>query len=381
MRGVPAVISEIFGRRVGIVNALDLVEPQLGDAAVWIAKASSASGLPVWGTDLASSGGGAGLDPETARLAALGEAAERYAAAGQDGHEISICRPEELEGGPEWRDHMPDQWPLEPEGAKWGWVRASNGRFIPAAAVFIPYRHSKDEWVPFPSISSGLAAGQSEAEASERAALELIERDAVARFWYSRGSLARRIEARDVPDDVARAFSSARLTAEVFSLDSCDSVPVAFVVLTGMREGRRIVSTGSACSRTWASACRKSFVEAAHAQGYARHLLSRPEERKWPPEDFADHAAWPSLRAADWDRARDFFRIIASGNAPPEYVGAMRDDFLYVDLTPGDLRLAGVFVVRAAHPLLLPIPGHDRARARRHPRWPDRENEWPHPMP
>lgn len=71
-----------------------------------------------------------------------------------------------------------------------GWVSAQSlssqsAKFVPVAYCSLGHPMAQDEGFPIPD-SSGLAAGSSLDDAVERGLLELIERDAVAIWWYNR---------------------------------------------------------------------------------------------------------------------------------------------------------------------------------------------------
>ncbi|NJM29259.1 MAG: YcaO-like family protein [Rhizobiales bacterium] len=94
---------------------------------------------------------------------------------------------------PEWNlrvtaDHrLPRKFdPLHP--AAWVPARGLHGGqdvLMPAAYVYLGYPDALTEGFTIPD-SSGLACGQSREDALERALLELVERDAVAIWWYGR---------------------------------------------------------------------------------------------------------------------------------------------------------------------------------------------------
>jgi oxazoline/thiazoline synthase len=86
-----------------------------------------------------------------------------------------------------WEHHWPP--PIDPEQPL-DWIEAqplSGGDpvLVPAAYCFLGYPNALHHGFTIPD-SSGLAAGDNVCSAVERAILELVERDAVAIWWYNR---------------------------------------------------------------------------------------------------------------------------------------------------------------------------------------------------
>lgn len=375
------MLKDLIGRRVGIVRDLLTRAPEAGEPAIWIANAELASCRSFFGHDAASAGGGAGLCAEAAVSSALGEAAERYAAAGQSCWSVETAPVGTSQE--RWRTLIPEGVDDEP-GEAWGWVRDGRGALVPASLVFMPYTPAEGERVRFVSASTGLAAAPSHAEAVRRGFLELVERDAIARSWYGRGG-ARRIALENASEDVVAAFKDARVRASLYSLDAFGGIPTAMAVVECMRAAKPFVAVGSAVSATWAGASAKALVEAAHSLAYVRFLIEREAGApEWPPRDYAQHAMWPTLRPVDWRRASRFLADAVEGSAPTSAdVDALMAsvDLHAFDLTTPDLGAVGVSAARVVSPLFLPLPGDDRLRPTRHPRWPRDPNPWPHPMP
>jgi len=160
---------------------------------------------------------------------------------------------------------------------------------------------------------------------------------------------------------------------EVYLLDSPVGVPVAFAVAYGA-ERQPAAAVGAAAHLDVASACRRALVEAAQTFGLALHLLARgTTPAKTPAEvrDLDDHVAYylPAERVgafdflrssteppvdvdldatADDEPERDIRTIVARAGqgGMPSYA---------VDVTAPDVRVAGLWAVRAVIPGLYPL--------------------------
>lgn len=143
------------------------------------------------------SAGAADLDPKRGMFRCLGEVAETLS-------QFSRFRPDELEVLPaRAADAELAVRISRTHGAgiaDAGWIRCREMLFgsealVPAALC---YRDLCAPAAPAAAFSTGCAAGQTLADAVHAATLELIERDAVALWWFG-GAPARRLDPREVP--------------------------------------------------------------------------------------------------------------------------------------------------------------------------------------
>ncbi|MFO0992629.1 MAG: YcaO-like family protein [Hyphomicrobiales bacterium] len=154
---------------------------------------------------------GRGINAEEAERRCIAEAAERHGAVFDSDHSLVYASLDELgmsavdpnsllliseaqyASATAWNqtvetDHrLPARFDRK---AKIAWTPANevaggNTVYVPAAHVYLGYPDAVSDGFPVPD-SSGLAAGGSLAAALDRALLELVERDAVAIWWYSR---------------------------------------------------------------------------------------------------------------------------------------------------------------------------------------------------
>ncbi|MFS8065794.1 MAG: TOMM precursor leader peptide-binding protein [Byssovorax sp.] len=167
--------------------------------------------------------------------------------------------------------------------------------------------------------SNGLAAGATRADASMRAAVELIERDAFMISWLARLP-GRRIALDDSVDpgtrEVARQLAERGARLELYLLDVGLAVPTVLAV--GFGDGRRWpgATVAMAAHLSPHAAIRKAVLEQGHVGPYLRRLMIEgrqivPER----PEDvhtLSDHAVYyfPPSRAAA-------FAFLDAGEAAP----------------------------------------------------------------
>lgn len=154
---------------------------------------------------------GRGLSPAQAEAGCLSEAAERILAVwyverrvtkaamsdmtapAVDPRQLVLLSEDQYARREAWNAAVPadHHWPapLDPERPL-DWVEAlplAGGEpvLVPAACCFLGFPEALEQGFAVPD-SSGLAAGDSVGDATGRALLELVERDAVAVWWYNR---------------------------------------------------------------------------------------------------------------------------------------------------------------------------------------------------
>ncbi|MCP2256539.1 ribosomal protein S12 methylthiotransferase accessory factor [Streptoalloteichus tenebrarius] len=188
----------------GIVSGVRVYEPgepgSTADATVAWGRGGTDT---TWFSPVRAScvGGSTKHDPLAAKVSAVGEILERYAAGiyspdrflraslsdlgpeAVDPRDLPLGSPTEYRTTKEkvspYEDDLVIDWV---EGAE---LDTGRRRHLPAIAVHIPYRppHAR-EWLLNPN-STGLAAGSTWAQAVRGGLQEVVERDAAAIFWYN----------------------------------------------------------------------------------------------------------------------------------------------------------------------------------------------------
>lgn len=153
-------------------------------------------------------------------------------------------------------------------------------RLVPAAGVFLNYRASATERVYIEPDGSGTAAGASLEQAASHALLELLERDALAIWWYNQIALPA-IEAESVDDSnlrqTARLLESAGRTLSLFDLTNDLGVPVV-AAISADREGKAIY-LGAAADLDPHQAARRAAEELLQFWFWDQAQAGPPETR------------------------------------------------------------------------------------------------------
>ncbi|AIY19562.1 hypothetical protein GUY44_09765 [Pimelobacter simplex] len=226
-------------------------------------------------------------DLDGARIAAIGEAVERYcgnyvpdgllrgsarelAAAGH-----RLLGPDDLRFFTDWQHERPG-FPFArfTEDVEIAWVegRGDDGPvLVPASWAHLNWRTGSRRRDPFlhPVNYAGIATGQDVADATRRGLLELVERDALSLWWHLRLPAAG-IDPAGVPgllDDLA----GSRLEVHLLALPSWFGVPVVAAVVHDPETG--IVAGGFSAKLDPAETARKAVLEAIHSWVFTQGLL------------------------------------------------------------------------------------------------------------
>lgn len=189
----------------GIVAGIRLIVPGDADSTVDCATAWAQGGTDTtWFSPVRSStiGGATKHDPLHAQVCALGEILERYSTGIYDptrflraslselGATAVDPRMLPLGSAQEYEMMNGKLFPYYPdlvidwvEGVE---LRTGEQRYLPACAVYCPYRVPCKSEKLLNTVSTGAAAGSTPAQAVRGGLLEVIERDSVAVFWYNR---------------------------------------------------------------------------------------------------------------------------------------------------------------------------------------------------
>lgn len=149
--------------------------------------------------------------------------------------------------------------------------------WVPARLCFLDYPGDEDSGIPL-ADSSGLATGQSFDDARVRAFCELVERDAVAIWWYN-NLVMPQLDLSRLGDPVCAAFAawsrsrSRELCLLLLTLDL--PIPV-IAALSWDAEGSRI-ALGTAAGPSIAIAVRRAVGELAQCEANLRLLTQTAE--------------------------------------------------------------------------------------------------------
>lgn len=329
-----------------------------------------------------SAAGGIGLDIETAKLAAIGEAIERYCAA-----MVRLpLKPRSLLDKSKYISA--DQWCLFTADQRSNPDFPFNNIYDDTCMFTNAYdfQTNAEVWVPHPFIalrddfqtgvptSSGLAAGPTAYFALLRAIQELIERDSLMTSWLH--SVPGK--AIKVPDAYTQKVQS--LHGEIWAFDLTPAYsPFPVIAVAGgiPKRGKWRYSLGVACRETWESALDKAYLEwnqgVLFAGIYDRFVDTASINDPFKLKSFDEHAIYYTLHPHQWHNLPLFSNrttlhevskkgkhvsteqaLIAAKNAFAHHKIRM----YYRELTTIDADQLGVRVIRATSPDLASIFAH-----------------------
>lgn len=329
-----------------------------------------------------SAAGGIGRNEEDAKLAAIGEAIERYCATIISlplKSKRSLAASERLDAE-EWCLFTPEQ--RSQTDFPFGNIYSDSLMYT---NVF-DLQTNSEMWAPHPLValrddyqtgvptSSGLAAGSSAFQALLRAIQELIERDALMMTWLH--SLPAR--AIELPEVYRKKVAGLGGEVWVFELTPAYSPFPVIAVAGGIpKRGKWRYSLGVACRETWATALDKAYLEwnqgVLFAGIYEKHVDISQINDPLKLKSFDEHAIFYTLHPELWHdlpmfRNRNHTQKVSVKGRLMSTEQALRVTkaafakhnirLYYRDLTTIDASQLGVHVVRASSPDLAPIFAH-----------------------
>ena len=325
-----------------------------------------------------SSSGGVSHDRPSARLAAIAEDIERYAARVA---KVPLRSPAKIAAAEridveEWTLFTPQQ--RQEKDFPYAGLYAGD---LPYTNVF-SLLDGREIWAPQPLVvlrddyqtgiptSSGLAAGSSVWEAALCSVQEVIERDALMTSWLHclKGRPLR------PPPAFERAVSELGGSIQAFDLTP-DYSPLPVVAVSGSlpRRGRQRQALGVACRSSYKKAITKAYLEwcqgICFAGIYPEHVDTSRLRSADDVQTFSDHAIYYTIQASEWLKlpilqpgGGQRQRRSLPGNCPEAIVRytakklARHGIRLFIrSLTTIDALQAGLHVTRALSPDLIPI--------------------------
>ena len=339
---------------------------------------------------------GAGLTPETAITAAVGETIERYCSGCwntsdvvfgtydtlRHSHEMLRAEPlnyfhpsqrRALEGYARFTPDTPLAWTFAYELARKQEV------LVPASSIFLPFRRNlsdQREMVVFPSYSTGLSCGVNPWDALHHALCECVERDAFMNFWLNRLPLPHIDISGDaeISEQFSTYFDRDRL--EYLLINTTTDIGLASVncFLIDTSFAPPLVSSGGSAALSPRKAVKKAMLEAAHTYLWSRTLRGKAPE---PADGFGNiisfddhvgiHAAGKIFHSIDFVRNSGkrcsvddlpSFDVQSDKEAAETVAGllnAVGADVHVADLTTSDVGPLGLHVVRAFVPALIQL--------------------------
>lgn len=286
----PLTVDDLVDPDFGLVTGLHPVERLAGLPPAYVGITAEVADSRVhgnWPSDRVSLGTTFG-DPAGARIAAIGEAVERYcgnyvpegllrgsarelAAAGH-----RLLGPGDLRFFADWQHDRPG-FPFArfTDDLEIAWVegRGDHGGpvLVPASWAHLNWRTGARRGEPFlhPVNYAGIATGQDVADATRRGLLELVERDALSLWWHL-GLPAPRIDPATVPG-LDEHLAGSRLEVHLVALPSWFGVPVVAALVVDPVTG--IAAGGFSAKLDPAETALKAVLEAIHSWVFTQGLL------------------------------------------------------------------------------------------------------------
>jgi ribosomal protein S12 methylthiotransferase accessory factor len=382
------MLKSLVSPLTGIVPFTTPMLPATDDARLFQVAATTANAESLIGASATRFAGGIDYTPAGALAAAIGEAAERYAAAYVPASHLIAATAAELSESavdPAAFALFDDAQYAQPgfhyqrftphTRVRWSPAfRLPDGEpaYVPTQLVHLLGDGNDDTPIGY-ATSSGMACGATLEEAILSGLLELVERDAFLLAWYNRLSLPL--------IDWSGSAALVRLDEEYFrptglryaavDVSAFLGVPSALGVITDESEGPAFV-VGAASSVTMEVAVRKALREAFQTRVYARQL--RADLPDWVCTDprsvvgFEDHVLYHAYPArpglgtfliASPERVRiedvpavEGRNVTGNIRTIVARLAAEGVDTYVVDTTPEDLRAAGLHAVTVVCPQL-----------------------------
>ncbi len=389
------------GRRAGIIQYLIQGESSIDDFGMFKCYASLTHTSRFAAMESSRKTGSGAIDWQRARVAAAGEALERYCLglwhadnlvqASYDEVREHAIAPESLTLFSDKQYAMPDfRYSLFSHDSQMSWVWGCSlvtkkPRLVPACCVYMPYQPQKGEICIQGSITTGAAAGCSLEEAILSGMLEVIERDAFTIVWLNQLP-APQVDLGTIKNPSLRQFldriysSDLKLCLNYITTDI--GVPVFLGLLEDEAGNQPVTAAGAAAHLDPEVAVLKTVEEAVLTRDLAKILVQKERMsdsfslRAFEDlVDFNDHVllhAWDeSLRGA-----RDFLlnspQSLALQDIPNrsssdvleniatclEALSDKDTDVIVVDITTPDVEEAGFKVVKVVMPGLQPLNGN-----------------------
>ncbi len=395
-----AVVGQVRELHASDLGALDLFRAQCSAGALTLGYPHilSASGRAIAGRH-APAGAGASDVPAEAAISAVVEAAERYASSIYLEEEVQVaswaelgtqaipietiarCSAEEMEAG------CPLRMPPAQEPIRWvaAWAPLEKAvRYVPLVMSHVISNLWRGErfWSP---ISTGIAAHTDPWLAVERAIYEAIERDCIALTWLLRRRLRRIQPASDAPGTDLHSRASDGRYSQFLHFDATTDLEVPTVYTLQLHELDAACAQIVSCSTgtSFAACCSKTVRECLNT----RLAVLAGNELPADINQFSDlvhGATYMGQRErrpafdflTDTTEAVSLASLDAGGEAPVkervarvlQRLEALGMHLYLIDLTTDDVREAGLIVVRAIVPELMPFSYVHRARYLGHPR-------------
>ncbi|MHB8468991.1 MAG: YcaO-like family protein [Gaiellaceae bacterium] len=407
----------------GIVRGAEQMLATVNDVRLVNVFCSTADGSALIGVPSATTGGGSGRSAESAFVAAVAEAAERYSACWSADARAVVATADELGDAavrPERfalfteRQHRQPGFPYArfTGRTRVAWVEgqalpAGEPALVPAQLAYLAWELRPGEVRIARSTSSGLAAHATAAEAVLSGLFEVLERDAFMIVWGTRASRPRLRwnEGSGLAAFAARYLEPTGLRYAAIDLSDTWDVPCVVGVARSDLPGEAPLGVGAAAAATIDRAAEKALDEAFRVRSWASAQLALdPTGADVRAADeiaqFDEHVAYyardeHAARASFLDASDERRHVRDVPGLAARDIGAQIEELCQrlaaqsasaycVDVTAPDIAAAGLRVSKVLAPELCPLDVEHRWRhlGGRRRRLPEHAlNPDPHPFP
>jgi ribosomal protein S12 methylthiotransferase accessory factor len=323
--------------------------------------------------------GGTGLRRRRARIAALGEAVERYCLAAYDASRCRRSTADDLSepavspaaltplNATQLEERGETMTTIERRERLWTAgvdIVSGDRRLVPLIAVYSPFE-------PTPALHSttaGAAAGIDYPSAAVRAFCERLEREAVAVGYYGALPFPEvRPETLDGPTRRLLASLGTRGSARVLDATLDGPFPIALVVV---QDGESTVALGADCHPDADAAARGAVLEAMQTRSFLRSREFTQRDR--PVTTARERAAlWSDPARHDalarWFEPAETTELASAPGRTADHLEAIRSfathrdgDTALVDVTNDPIADRGLRVVKVVSCLLAALPMVER---------------------
>lgn len=280
---------DILDSMTGLGVGWYFVPIEAGSPTIYNMAIQMADTEPYLGQKCNAFNGGAGLTPEEAKWAAIGEAAERYCSAVLLKEKMVFGTWKELHGqnplhpneialfAPFQKSRLPRA--LFSENSKLNWVKGTSlldgrPRLVPACLIYIPYMKIwPGEDIIGPAISTGMACGPDKEWTLFSGLWEYLERDAFAIYWFNQQPAHRILMDEPWIEELMKnRFQRPNLEYHVFLLETDLPFPTVVCFIKDTNFEPAMVAVGGACRMDVRQALEKALVEAVQGWTWARSI-------------------------------------------------------------------------------------------------------------
>lgn len=392
----PGDLMDALDSKLGIVTELDT--ESLKDIGVdMFISISTTTDYSIYDENLFSqANSGAGFDKKSAEYSAVGESIERLAAGCYSPDTIlsswnelneKAVDPEKfiLFSEDQYREKAFPYKKFD-RNLKVNWVKSVNltkgfSEYIPLALVKLPYRATLHEERITPSLSTGLALGNSKEQAILSGIFEAVERDAFSVSWFLKLAPNRRLNIKDYISHFEE-ICDVRYVCNVYDISLQGLFNTALVTIHDSETNNFMI--GCATRFTMELAVKKAFLEAAQGITYVSMLVNKFRddnmiENLTKINTFQKHAAFYSIypearKKVKYVLEKDY-SFVERKDSKFEYEGIMDlsdseklniaietlrkcdKDINYVDLTTHEIETLGASAAKIVIPGLHPLHG------------------------